>query len=124
LKKIMAVGVKKIREECDRMSAGWEQSPDTEFNGIKKSDFDAERAEAAAMDSEIEIEEAAIKAKKDRRDNKYVSLNAKKVKVRKGVEGHKDFGDDHPIYGSMGFVRASERRSGLHRGETGGGTQG
>lgn len=107
----MAVNVKKIREECNRMSAGWAQSPETEFNGIKKSEFDAERAEAAAMDTEIEIEEAALKAKKDRREKKYFGLNDKKVRVRKGVEGHKDFGSDSEIYGGMGFVRESERKS-------------
>jgi hypothetical protein len=121
--KMPKVNVKEIREECDRMSAGWENSPDTEFNGIKKEEFDAERAAARALDAEIEADEAATKAKKTRRDGMYRGLGDKKVKVRKGVSGHKDFGEDSPLYGSMGFILESERKSGLHRGGGGGGTQ-
>ena len=117
----MGVNVKKIREDCNQMSAGWEQAADVEFNGIKKADFDAERAEATALDNEIEDDEAAIRAKKDRRDDKYRSLGDKRTKVGQGVAGNKDYGDDSPLYGSMGFVRKSERKSGLTRKKNSGG---
>jgi hypothetical protein len=110
------VNVKQIKQDCDEMSAGWEQSVDTEFYGIRKVDFDAERLGASTLDSEIEADEAALKAKKDQRDDRYRRLNQMRVNIGKGVAGHKDFGDDHPLYGAMGFVRKSERRSGLKRG--------
>ena len=42
-------------------------------------------------------------------------LNTDSVKVRDGVEGHEDFGTDHPIVEAMGFVRESTRKSGLTR---------
>jgi hypothetical protein len=109
------VNIKEIKEDCDKMSAGWEQSPETEFNGIKKDEFDDERAACTAKGLSIAIKEAALKAEKDEHAQMYVSLNGKKVKVGKGVAGHKDFGTDSPIYGAMGFVRDSERKSGLHR---------
>ena len=111
----MPVNVKKIREASNMMSAGWEEARDVEFNGVTKEQFDADRTACAAIDAEIEDDEARIKAKKDRRDDLYRNLEAKRVKVGRGVAGHKDFGDDHPTYGAMGFVRKSERRSGLTR---------
>jgi hypothetical protein len=118
----MAVNVKRIREDCNQMSAGWELAPDVEFNGIKKSEFDADRAACAAIDAEIEDDEAAIKAKKDRRDDMYTNIEGKRVKVGKGIAGHKDFGDDSPLYGASGFVRKSERKSGLTHKKKGGNT--
>lgn len=30
-----------------------------------------------------------------------------------GVAGNADYADDSPLYGAMGFVRKSERKSGL-----------
>jgi hypothetical protein len=33
-----------------------------------------------------------------------------------GIAGHKAYGEDSEIYGACGFVRTSERKSGLHRG--------
>ena len=32
-----------------------------------------------------------------------------------GVIGHEDFGDDSPLYEALGFVRRSQRKSGLTR---------
>lgn len=109
------VNVKEIREQCDQMSAGWEQSPNTKFSGIAKADFDADRAAARAEDVGILADEAALDARKDRRDNMYKALNTKRVNVRRGVSGDANFGEDSPMYGAMGNVRTSERDSGLTR---------
>ena len=111
----MAVNVKKIREDCDEMSAGWEQAPDVIFRGIKKSNFDTKRTAARDLEAEIEADEAAVKAKKDRRDDMYADLNNDRVAVGKGVAGHEDYGDDSPLFDAMGFVRKSERKTGLTR---------
>jgi hypothetical protein len=111
------VNVKEIKEQCDKMSAGWKKDSTDEFNGIKRADFDADRTNAQALDDEIEQDEAALKMKKDRRVQKYVKLGSDRVKVGKGVAGHKDYGDDSELYGGMGFVRKSERKSGLTRGK-------
>src|SRR4051812_39141026 len=110
----MPINIKKIKDECREMSAGLEQAKDVEFNGLKKADLDADLAEAAALEVEIAKDEAALKAKKDRRDNKYKEADAKRVKIGKGIAGHKDFGEDSELYGSCGFVRKSDRKSGLH----------
>jgi len=112
----MAVNVKEIKEQCERMSAGLSQAPTVEFNGYKKADLDADLAEGATLDMQIAEEEAATKIKKDRRDKVYKNAAGKRVKIGKGIAGHKDYGEDSELYGACGFVRKSERKSGLHRG--------
>jgi hypothetical protein len=107
------INIKEIKAQCDEMSAGWKNDSTDEFNGIKRADFDADRTAAQMLEDEIAQDEAALKIKKDQRDAKYQKLSADRVKVGKGVAGHKDYGDDSELYGAMGFVRKSERRSGL-----------
>ena len=53
--------------------------------------------------------------KSDMRDDKYVALNDKRSKVGQGVAGDPAYGNDSPLYGAMGFIRKSERASGLTR---------
>lgn len=118
----MAINIKRIKEDCDQMSAGWEQAADVEFNGIKKADFDAKRTAADALEAEIDQDEAALKAKKDVFIDMHKDLDSDRSRVGKGVAGHKDYGDDSPLYGSMGFVRKSERKSGLTRKKKNGGS--
>lgn len=53
--------------------------------------------------------------KSDMRDDKYVALNDKRSKVGLCVAGDPAYGNDSPLYGAMGFVRKSEKKSGLTR---------
>ena len=112
----MPINVKKARTECEEMSAGLAQAPQVEFSGLKKADLDADLAEGATLEAEIAQDEAALKTKKDLRDKVYKTAAEKRVKIGKGIAGHKDYGEDSELYGSCGFVRKSERKSGLHRG--------
>jgi hypothetical protein len=59
--------------------------------------------------------EAELKMKRDVRDCKYIALNEKRSKVGLGVDGSAAYGNDSPLYGAMGFVRKSDRASGLTR---------
>ncbi len=45
----------------------------------------------------------------------HVALNDKRSKVGLGVAGSAAYGNDSPLYGAMGFVRKSDRASGLTR---------
>ena len=110
------VKIKEVREQVTVMNEAWtEGAPTVEFNGIKQADFAADIAAAAAADAEIGDLEAQLKMKRDERDAKYSALNEKRTKVAQGVVGNADFGDDSPLYGAMGFVRKSDRASGLTR---------
>lgn len=112
----MPLNNKQIRERVTKMNNAWAQGArDAVFKGIKQADFQADIQGAAAADQEIADLEAQVKLKKTARDERYKTINDNSIKVRDGVEGHTDFGPDHPLYEAMGFVRTSERKSGLTR---------
>ena len=48
-------------------------------------------------------------------DTKYAALDDNSPKVKNVVTGDPSYGDDSPLYGATGFIRKSERASGLTR---------
>jgi hypothetical protein len=66
--------------------------------------------------------EAQVKMKKTALEERYKGIGNMTIDVRDGVEGHADFGGNHPIIEAMGFVRTSDRKSGLTRKKGGGET--
>lgn len=109
---------KRIRERAREINDGWKQDATAKtvrFMNIEQAAFEADIADCEAEDAAIAEEEANLRDRKDRRDDKYKNLNNQSVKVRNGVEGNADYGDDSPLYGAMGFKRKSERASGLTR---------
>lgn len=48
-------------------------------------------------------------------DHKYAALSDKRSEVGLGEAGDPAYGNDSPLYGAMGFVRKSEKKSGLTR---------
>lgn len=110
------IDVKGIREKINVMNDAWfEGAKSTVFNGIAQGDFQAAIEAAAADDAAIADLEAEIKMKRDVRDDKYKALDQDRSKIGMGVAGDPNFGNDSPLYGAMGFVRKSERASGLTR---------
>lgn len=112
----MPVNTKQIRERVTKMSNAWAQGASTvAFKGITQTSFQADIVAAATDDQEIAEMETQIRMRKTNRDERYRLLNEKSVKVRDGVEGNENFGPEHPLYEAMGFVRPSDRKSGLTR---------
>jgi hypothetical protein len=98
------------------MNSAWaEGAPTVTFKGITQAAFQSDIQAAAAADQEIAALEAQLKMKKATRDERYRALSDSSVKVRDGVEGQEDYGLEHVIYEAMGFVRPSDRKSGLTR---------
>lgn len=109
---------KRIGERADEINGGWKQdavAKDVRFMNIAQEQYQAAIDECDAEDARVAEIEARLRDVKDGRDDKYRNLNTMSVKVREGVEGSPDYGDDSPLYGSMGFKRKSERASGLTR---------
>jgi hypothetical protein len=112
----MPVPTKRIRERVNQMNRAWKQgAPDAVFNGISQPQFDTKIKAAAAADQEIDQLEAALTLKKEVRDSLYAGLQDDSVKIVVGVKGDATFGDDHPLLEAMGFVRDSQKKSGLTR---------
>ena len=110
------VNVKKIRERVTKMNTAWTQSSSlVAFKGITQSAFQAKIQAAAAVEQEYADLLAQAKMKADERDSLYQELSDDSVNIRDGVEGHADFGPEHPMYEAMGFTRPSQRKSGLTR---------
>ena len=107
---------KKIREQCNVMNHAWfEGAPAVNFNGIKQGDFQTDINAVAADDAAIADVEAQLKMMLDVRDDKYKALDQDRSKIGLGVAGSPDYGNDSSLYGAMGFVRKSEKKSGLTR---------
>lgn len=107
---------KRIRERVTQMNDAWAGgAPDAVFGGISQPQFDTKIKAADAADKEIDDLEAALSLKKQSREGLYADLYEDSVKILAGLKGDHRFGDDHPLVDAMGFVRDSERKSGLTR---------
>ena len=107
---------KRIRQQGNVMNDAWfEGALGAKFNGIDQGAFQAAVEAAAADDAAIGDLEAELKMKRDVRDDKYKALDQQRSKVGMGVAGDPAYGNDSPLYGAMGFVRKSEKKSGLTR---------
>ena len=71
------------------------------------------RLKRTGFDAEIADLEAERKMKRDVRDDKYSALDQKRSKIGRNVAADPAYGNDSPLYGAMGFVRKSDRASGL-----------
>jgi len=112
----MSVPIKRIRERVTQMNDGWAQgAPTADFGGISQTQFDTKIKAAAAADQEIDELEAALTLKKQSRDGLYAALHEDSVKILAGLKGDPAYGDDHPLVDAMGFVRESNRKTGLTR---------
>ena len=113
------VAIKKIKEKVLKMQNAWNEGAAqiTEFRNTAKKAFDADIAAGQASEDRIADLKAQIALEEDNRDTIYSKLGDSAVDVRKGVEGHKEFGEDSPLLGTMGFIRKSDRASGLTRGK-------
>jgi len=112
----MAIDKKDVNGRADEMENAWEDgAPNVEFKGQTLAALKAQRAIIATKEGEIADEKASTKNKENSLINDYALLNSMMVDVRTGVAGHKDYGEDHPLYGGMGFVMKSQRKSGLTR---------
>lgn len=107
---------KQIRERVTKMNIAWAQgAANVPFNGITQTGFQDDIEAAAAEEQAIADLEAQLKMKRAALDSRYKKLSDDSIRVRDGVEGDQNFGPDHPLIEAMGFVRASERKSGLTR---------
>lgn len=110
------INVKKLKEKVTKMLAAWlEGAADVIFMGVTRAALDAKCTEAETLENELDDLRAQIVMKEDQLEDVYKRMNQMTVDVRNGVSGNPDYGDDSALYGAMGFVRKSERKSGLTR---------
>jgi hypothetical protein len=107
---------KNIEEKLTRIIKAWQTHAKTasfakktlaEFTTAIQPSFDLRKRIA-----ELESDLAAAINQRDEEDSKSLALTDKVVKA---VIGDTDFGDDSTLYEALGYVRSSERQSGLTR---------
>ena len=110
------VSVKKIKDRVVKIDTAWEEgAPSVTFGGSKQADFKTEITAAATAEQELTDLLALADMKRTEIDDKYAALNETSILVVNGVKGDLAYGEDSALYGAMGFVRKSERASGLTR---------
>lgn len=114
----MPVDKKRIGKKAGQMKDAWaEGAPNEEFKGHLLTDLTGKLSAIRVAEQETENLRAQVKLRETEINNMYGGLDDFIVDVGDGVRGHKDFGSDSALYGAMGFVRKSERKSGLIRGK-------
>ncbi len=95
-----------------------EFAPDTAFGGIKLADLEPIVAVCQQDRDEIVNHDNAGRGLLLKRDTDDEAALAKRELIVNGVIGDPDFGPDSALYDSLGFVRKSDRKSGLTRKKT------
>jgi hypothetical protein len=102
--------------KADDIRRAWrEQAPDAVFAGKSLADLEALMSVFTQVSEQLKVLEQTRAGLIRTRNAKLREL-AEFIRILvRGVEGHPDYGDDSPLYRSMGFVPYSERGSGLTR---------
>lgn len=105
---------KKIKAKALIINDAWQEgAPSAEFMGIKQSEYQNAITEIENKENTYRDLKAQLTLLDTDIENRYGDLDDNTVGVANGVRGSKDYGDDSALYGAMGYVRASERKSGL-----------
>ena len=112
----MPLGPKEAYDRITHTSSTWENlRPKKSFAGLsleKFNDLVAPSISTRATISRLENELIAAHSQRDTAD--LVSLDALQHVVN-SVKGDPEEGEDGEFYEALGYVRKSERKSGLHR---------
>jgi hypothetical protein len=98
----------------------WERlAPAKSFGGMTLAEFKTATAPSLTIRQEIEETDAHLKSLHTERDHADDVTNAKVQLVVNGVLADPEEGADSALYEAFGYIRASDRQSGLtHKGNT------
>jgi hypothetical protein len=98
------------------LQAAWRQeAPEAVFAQNTLGQYLAMSQAVADLDDEIFNQEKRLVARKAAKRDAVEDLNTLNKQVVNSIKGTPGYGDDSPLYLACGYVRASERKSGLHR---------
>lgn len=112
----MAKSPKDNLDRINTASAAWSNlRPEKTFAGMTLDQFREKIAPSLATRSTIaRLENELVAAQNQRDDADRVALEAMQLVVN-AIKGDPDEGEDGELYEAMGYVRKSERKSGLSR---------
>jgi len=112
----MPINPKQVETKIEDVTNAWETLAKTaSFGKMTLAQYKTKvQASLDARDAikDLEAQLAAAQTERDTADRD--SLEATQLVIN-GVKGDADFGEDSSVYGAMGYVRKSARKSGLSR---------
>ncbi len=90
-------------------------APDKTFGGVNLADFTSQVANSNAPRQKIVELKAEMTEQEAQRETNDISTMKMCERIKNGVVADPDFGDDSALYEAFGFIRKSERKSGLTR---------
>ena len=105
-----------IKKRAVKMNDAWKEgAPDVEFMDVSQTELNTKITNIETKEQTLDDLRAQVKMLEDEISDDYGELDDTIIDVGNGVRGSKAYGDDSPLYGAMGFVRKSDRASGLTR---------
>ena len=109
---------KQIADATRQIINAWNTiAPNATFAGMTLAQFKTKVQPTFDTRAQIDTLNAQLTATMDHRDTADIATNAAVHLVVNAVKGDPNFGDDSDLYDAMGYVRRSERASGLSRGK-------
>jgi hypothetical protein len=103
-------------EKLNNVIKGWETlAPDKSFGGMTLAQFKAAVKPSFDTRDELATLESQVQSKQVERDTVDVASLRFVQLVVNGVVGDPEEGPDGDLYGSFGYTRKSERKTGLTR---------
>ena len=112
----MADNPKTIEERYKRILTAWRTlAPDKTFGGMTLAQYEEQCAKSDAPRERLEELEDEMKQEQTNRSTVDSVTMKKSDGVVKSVLADPDYGDDSALYEAFGYIRKSDRKSGLTR---------
>lgn len=116
----MSANPKLIETSTNKITTAWATlAPDATFGGMTLTQYKTKVKPSLDARAAIQTLEHQLTSATDVRDDADAVTSEANQKVIKGVVGDTEYGDDSDLYEAMGYVRKSERKSGLSRKKNG-----
>ena len=110
----MANAPKSVITDTDLIKAAWNQyGVNASFGGMTYAQYEAKVKPSYDARADIANMELALKGLMNDRDTADGVTLAANLAVIKGIVGDPKYGDDSDLYEACGYIRKSERKSGL-----------
>lgn len=112
----MPIPPKYAEERINNVLFAWEQlAPDESLAGMTLTQFKNKVKPSQDARTVIKSLEGQLASAQNARDDADAESNRVIALVVNAVKGNPDHGEDSALYEAMGYIRKSERKSGLRR---------
>lgn len=112
----MATNPGQVEKDTNAILKAWDKfAPTATFGGMTLAQYTAKVQPSLDARGQISDHETEIMSWTDKRDDADVVTEATNALAIKGIVGDVNYGDNSDLYEACGYVRKSEKKSGLTR---------